>query len=109
MNFEEYQARAKAFAQYKHESYPFVGLAEEVGEFLSYAAKQLRGDDLNARYGSDRELTKAVLKEAGDVLWQLSACLNEYGLSLQEAAEMNLTKLEDRASRGVIKGSGDER
>lgn len=49
------------------------------------------------------------MKEAGDILWQLSQCLKEMNISMQEVAEMNLKKLEDRQQRGVLKGSGDNR
>lgn len=109
LNFAQYQERAKVFALYKEPSYPFIGLAEEVGEFLGIAAKAARGDDLVKRFGTREAVRQHALKEAGDVLWQLSACLNEHGLSLQDAAELNLKKLEDRAARGVIQGSGDNR
>lgn len=109
MNFAEYQEKAKEFAQYDEEAYPFVALSEEVGEFLSYAAKALRGDDFSKRFESEEQFKRAILKEAGDVLWQLSQCLNEWGYSLQEAAEMNIEKLTDRKNRGVIRGSGDNR
>lgn len=109
MDFEQYQAKAKTFAEYRDELYPFLGLAEEVGEFIGYTAKYARGDDLEKRFGSWEEHDKAALKEAGDVLWQLSQCLEEMGLSLQDAAEMNIAKLEDRKARGVIKGQGDTR
>src|SRR5690554_7173711 len=109
MDFEQYQAKAKTFAEYRDELYPFLGLAEEVGEFIGYTAKFARGDDVVRRYGSFEDFEEALLKEAGDVLWQLSQCLEELGLSLQDAAEMNIAKLEDRKARGVIKGQGDTR
>lgn len=109
MRLSEYQERARKFAVYENEVYPFLGLAEEVGEFLGFAAKMTRGDDVLSRFGSLEAARSAVLKEAGDVLWMLSACLNELGMTLQEAAELNISKLEDRKERGVIKGSGDNR
>ena len=109
MNFEQYQAKAKTFAEYQEYFYPFLGLAEEVGEFIGHMAKFARGDDFEERFGSWEEFDKTVLKEAGDVLWQLSQCLDRMGLSLQDAAEMNIAKLEDRKARGVIKGQGDTR
>ena len=56
-----------------------------------------------------KTLSEAIKKEAGDVLWQLSQCLREYGMSMQEVAEMNLKKLEDRQQRGVLRGFGDNR
>lgn len=109
MNFRDYQEQAKEFACYREESYPFLGLAEEVGEFLSVPAKMMRGDDLTKRFESPETARLHVLKEAGDVLWMLSACLNELDLSLQDAAELNLKKLTDRKARGVLQGTGDER
>lgn len=109
MNFDDYQNEAKQFAAYDDESYPFIALAEEVGEFLSFAAKMARGDNLEARYGSVAAAREACLKEAGDVLWQLAQCMTEFEMSLQDAAELNIRKLTDRKERGVIRGSGDNR
>lgn len=109
MNFNEYQQRAAQFAEYRGECYPFLGLAEEVGEFLGIAAKIERGDDMIARFGSREALIEKAVKEAGDVLWMLSECLTAMGLSLEVVAETNLDKLLDRKARGVIKGSGDNR
>ena len=109
MNFSAYQEQAKEFALYLDESYPFLGLAEEVGEFLSVPAKMLRGDDITKRFATEEEARLHVLKEAGDVLWMLSACLNELDLSLQDAAELNIKKLQDRKARNVLQGNGDNR
>jgi NTP pyrophosphatase (non-canonical NTP hydrolase) len=109
MNFGEYQEKAREFALYEDESYPFLALAEEVGEFLSVPAKMLRGDDILKRFGTEEAIRQHVLKEAGDVLWMLAACLGELDLNLQDAAELNLTKLTDRKARGVLQGNGDNR
>ena len=109
MNFAEYQKQASKFAVYGSHYYPFFGLAEEVGEFVGLSAKLERGDDINKRFGSVAGLREAFMKEAGDILWQLSQCLKEMNISLQEVAEMNLKKLEDRQQRGVLKGAGSDR
>lgn len=109
MNFDEYQKQASKFAVYESQYYPFFGIAEEVGEFVGLAAKLERGDSIKERFGSLDGLREAVMKEAGDILWQLSQCLKEMKISMQEVAEMNLKKLEDRQQRGVLKGSGDNR
>lgn len=109
MNFADYQEKAHTFAEYEQDHYPFLALAEETGEFLGLAAKAARGDNMIERFGSIEKLEGAILKEAGDILWQLSECLNSIGLSLQEAAETNIAKLTSRKERGVIKGAGDER
>lgn len=109
MRLSEYQEQAIQFAEYRHELYPVLGLAEEVGELISIYSKELRGDDLEARFGSQEKLRDAFIKEAGDVLWQLTNLLQEAGLTLEEVAQRNLNKLKDRKIRGVIKGSGDDR
>lgn len=109
MNFKEYQEKAGTFAAYNDDTYPFLGLAEEVGEFLGIIAKMQRGDDMLKRFGSGLAIREAVTKEAGDVLWQLQECLSVLEISLQEVAEMNIQKLTDRQARGVIRGAGDDR
>ncbi len=109
MNLDQYQEAAHEFAAYEEDEYPFFGLAEEVGELLGLIAKSYRGDDLVARYGSRDAVREQVMKEAGDVLWQLSECMHSLGISLADVAIMNIQKLQERASRGVIKGSGNDR
>lgn len=101
-DLEQYQIDAMKFAEYRHDIYPFLGLPEEVGEFLRLFAKFYRGD-------YDEVNKDDILKEAGDVLWQLTACLESQDLSLSQAAQMNIEKLTDREEREVIKGSGDNR
>lgn len=101
MNMNDYSRRAMTFAKYKSELYPFYALVEEVGEFFGKLAKEHRGD----RYIPKEE----KLKELGDILWDLNACCVQMGSTLEEVAEMNLAKLEDRAERGVLKGEGDNR
>jgi len=109
MNFDQYQKKASEFAVYDEQDYPFYALAEETGEFLGLMAKFKRGDDLAARFGSVEGFYEALKKEAGDILWQLSQALCELGIPMQEVAETNIKKLEDRMNRGVIKGHGDDR
>lgn len=97
----------------------YVGLKlnGEAGEFAEHVGKAMRDDALIKPEGKNEfysgELTperRALLvKEAGDVLWYLSAACNELGIDLAEAAYTNLCKLCDRANRGKLQGSGDER
>lgn len=103
MNFDDYQQWTRSTAVYKDFSYPRLALAEETGELLGKFAKYVRDNT------SLRMLEQDVLKEAGDVLWQLARVLDDMGLSLQDAAEYNKHKLESRAVRGVLHGSGDDR
>ena len=108
MDLNEYQHKAREHAAYKANPghggvslYPFLALAEEAGEVCGKVAKALRkGDSIDGR---------AVALELGDALWQVAACANELGYTLEEVATLNLAKLGDRADRGVIVGEGDAR
>ncbi|CAN5648478.1 nucleoside triphosphate pyrophosphohydrolase family protein [soil metagenome] len=99
MNFEEYQREAKQTALYpnrlKNLEYPTLGLAGEAGEVANIVKKIQR--DFG---GKITEEIRAKLKdELGDVLWYISACADELGLTLTEIAEFNIGKLAARHNR----------
>jgi NTP pyrophosphatase (non-canonical NTP hydrolase) len=48
-------------------------------------------------------------KELGDILWFVAGIARNYYWNLEDIAQMNLNKLEDRKNRNVIQGSGDNR
>ena len=104
LTMDAYQEQAKATAVYpevKADQYLIAGLAGEVGELASIFAKHWRGDgDINPDHAR---------AELGDVLWFVAILAGELGYSLSEVAENNLDKLADRANRGKLKGSGDNR
>lgn len=103
MTLNEYQIQAATTAIYQEKAYPVASLMVEAAELADLFVKPyLRGD--NVKPNRDK-----VLSEAGDVLWNLAAILTDCGMSLELAARMNIDKLQDRQSRGVIMGSGDER
>jgi len=81
--------------------YISIGLAGEVGELLNKIKKVAR-DNKNI----DKNDMK---KELGDILWYLSQLAKELDLNLDEIAEYNLLKLQDREKRNVLGGSGDNR
>jgi NTP pyrophosphatase (non-canonical NTP hydrolase) len=102
LELNEYQILArKTRLPTADETYSQLNLAGEVGELLGHIAKARRKE-------SSVDLT-TVKKEAGDVLWQLSAVLDDFGITLDDAATGNLDKLNDRAERGVLISSGDNR
>lgn len=119
MDFNTYQKKAGVFARYTQNEYPFIALGEEAGEVLGKLAKFVRKMDTSmgssVRYANfDRTAAEKALKadlkaELGDVLWQLQQCATELGLSLEEVATYNLAKLDGRANRNTIVGSGDNR
>ena len=104
LTLDAYQEQAKATAIYpygKAYRYLIAGLAGEVGEVSSIFAKHWRGDG---------PLTSDNLEaELGDVLWFVAMLADEIGCNLSEVAQNNLNKLADRAERGKLKGSGDNR
>lgn len=102
--FAAYQDEARKTAIYpstRKVVYPILGLVGEVGEFCNKYKKGIRDAVV-----PDREDVK---KELGDILWYLSAICSDYEIALDEVALLNLEKLNDRAQRGVIGGSGDNR
>jgi NTP pyrophosphatase (non-canonical NTP hydrolase) len=99
MNFEEYQSEASQTAHYpdrlKNLGYPTLGLAGEAGEVANIVKKIQR--DFG---GEITDEIRAKLKdELGDVLWYISACADELGLTLSEIAEFNVGKLAKRHGR----------
>lgn len=107
MKLNEYQELARATRlPSATPAYAIINLAGETGELCSKIAKQLR-DKPDEQPGE--EYFTGILKEAGDVLWQLCAVLDDHGISLEEAAEANLSKLDARKKAGKLNGSGDNR
>lgn len=104
-------------------AYVALKLNGEAGELAEHVGKAMRDDNLLPRskdpeYDGDYaeldgqltpERRTLIIKEIGDVLWYLSAACNELGISLSEAALINLEKLCDRSERDALRGSGDER
>ena len=99
MNFEEYQSEASATALYPRRmsnlEYPTLGLAGEAGEVANIVKKIQRdhGGVLND------EIRAKLKDELGDVLWYISACADELGLTLDEIAAFNVNKLAKRHGR----------
>jgi NTP pyrophosphatase (non-canonical NTP hydrolase) len=85
--------------------YPTLGLTNEAGEFAGKVKKIFR-DKNGVIDESDRE---ALKQELGDVLWYVAQIATELGISLEDVASSNLTKLYDRLERDQITGSGDYR
>ena len=109
MNFNDYQTKSRATAKYPVIGhgviYPTLGLVNEAGEVAGKIKKVFR-DKSGEISAETREALKA---ELGDVLWYLAQTCTELDISLDEAAEANLTKLLDRQARGKIQGDGDNR
>ena len=108
MTLDEYQALARKTAIYPAEcaiDYCVHGLTSEAGEVAGKWKKVLRDG-----HGLLTDEAGTILaSELGDVLWYVANLAFELGVSLQELADFNVAKLQDRQNRGVLGGSGDNR
>jgi len=77
--------------------YPTLGLAGEAGE-VANVVKKIQRDHAGVLNEETREKLK---DELGDVLWYISACADELGLTLTEIAEFNVRKLAKRHNRAA--------
>jgi NTP pyrophosphatase (non-canonical NTP hydrolase) len=104
MRLNEYQKRAAETDQFpraalsqaskglatKSELIPLLGLTGEVGSLLSEYKKVLRDGPVHLRF------TEQVQEELGDLLWYVASVATKFGLSLDQIATKNLTKVKDR-------------
>lgn len=116
MTFDEYQQLAartwnarsnRAYdedAKYKI-MYLTLGIASEAGEVADKVKKVMRNDGGNFTDEKKQE----IMMELGDVLWYASMLAQDLGGTLEQVADMNIKKLADRAARGVIASTGDNR
>ena len=105
-NLNNYQMQARKFAIYPERmkiTYPALGLAGEAGEVADKVKKIFRDNRDDPRFKGE------IAREIGDVLWYCAALADDLGFSLQQIAEMNIYKLQQRKAQGTIAGSGDNR
>ena len=118
MTLNEYQEKAMTTCMdtCRNYSYMFDNLVGEVGEFASKVSKMKRKGEIEIVNGeiipqmsmvawtSEQD---ALMKEAGDILWQLAGLCKVMGWDLEAVAQENLAKLAERAKNGTIAGNGD--
>src|SRR5689334_18908486 len=110
MTFDEYQSLARTtmygdLDPLMAKTILAMGISGEAGEVLDKWKKIVvyqQGET------SDEDIAQ-LAKEMGDVLWYIAVLAHELGLSLDDIAAENLTKLKSRKKRGVIAGQGDNR
>ena len=85
--------------------YPALGLAGEAGEVCEKIKKEIR--DCNGLFLFSKRL--AIAKELGDVLWYVANLAKDINWTLDNIAKLNLEKLQSRAERAKLNGSGDNR
>lgn len=119
MTLNEYQEKAMTtcMESSRNPLYMLLMLGEEVGELQGKFSKAIRKG--NIRFNKNQientlncfqdraEWIALVVKEIGDVLWGCAGICEVMGWSLEEVAQMNLTKLSARKEAGTIDGNGD--
>lgn len=78
-----------------------MGLAGEVGEYVELIKK--------FRFHSRGLDNYQAADELGDILWYLAVASNAIGISLEEIAQRNITKLRIRFPQGFQDGPGRDR
>lgn len=115
MDFNQYQRASAETMIYPHAlenhdmrglMYVALGLAGEAGELANKIKKLYRDGFTHEDWPAIRE---GLTKEVGDALWYVAAICSELDADLEKAAAYNVAKLRDRARRGVLGGSGDDR
>ena len=107
-DLDMYQKVALTTAIYPREQaiiYPTLGLTGEAGEVANKVKKIIR-DGSNSK---DERLVQDISAEIGDCLWYIAVLASDIGVKLSDIANTNLDKLLDRANRGKLSGSGDNR
>lgn len=123
MTLNEYQERAMTtcLPSCENFSYMMMNLIGEVGELASKVAKEIRKENMcigvnyekrNEHFwfhhdGDSYEKERELMKEAGDIFWQLSGLCTVMGWDLEDVAQTNLDKLSARKAAGTIDGNGD--
>jgi len=103
--YQEFVVSTKRYSENYRLLYPVLGLASEAGEVAGKLKKILR--DNNGEISEEQ--AGKLFDELSDVLWYVTCCLDDLGLSLEELAHYNVAKLTSRVDRGVIQGDGDNR
>lgn len=110
MDLDEYQRRARETDQNPKtdgsgefsrtaqncDVIPLLGLVGEVGSLLGEYKKLLRD---GATY---RKFADEVAEELGDIMWYVANVASKFKLNLNDIAEENLKKVEDRWSAGPV-------
>lgn len=119
LNMYQEQAMETCMPTCDNISYMLLNLVGEVGEFASKIAKGIRKGEMMIKDNnlcldskkvtkeSLETLDKALMAEAGDILWELSGLCTIMGWDLEGVAEYNLKKLAERKKNGTIAGNGD--
>lgn len=113
MDFNEYQKKSRDTAIYPNRGdnlpYLALGIAGEAGEVSEKVKKFIRDTQFAGIGDLGKAQKRELALEIGDVLWYIAQMTTEIGYTLEEVAEMNITKTHSRMHRDKIAGDGDDR
>ena len=96
MDFEEYQKLSGSYTETPGVDdtfmYSVLGLNGEAGEVAEVVKKMIRDKEKKL----SREDRQDLLKELGDVLWYISKVASKLEFSLEDVANGNIKKMEER-------------
>jgi NTP pyrophosphatase (non-canonical NTP hydrolase) len=110
MTFDEYQKQALTTAitnpnPLMDKTIWAMGVAGEAGEVIEKWKKIVAYKD----GAISQEDLDELAKELGDVVWYIAVLAERLGLSFDDIMQRNVTKLQDRQKRNMLKGAGDNR
>lgn len=108
MELNAYQEEAKQFAIPNDNEMleALCGLQEEAGEVAGKFKRLYRGDPALQNPSMFKEI---VALELGDIAWYLARLSGLLGLTLEDVAKANLSKLYARRDANKLMGEGDYR
>lgn len=109
MTLNEYQKQAARFIRRDiplsdSERHALFGIASEAGEVLDIYKKSYQGHPVE---------TEHIIEEVGDLMWCAAELCTTLGVTLEEVAQTNITKLDIRypngfeVSRSLHRATGD--
>lgn len=105
MTLNEYQEFSRITDKENDFNMYAFGLLEEAGEIAGKFKRLYR--DHNGTMNLD--IMNQIVLELGDMKWYASRIADALGVTDEQVAKANITKLTSRQERGVIHGSGDSR
>lgn len=113
MGLNDYQTDARKTAISTNPEHMSFGLLEEAGEIAGIFKRIYRGDqdymDMGDGLGFSPFTYERLKGELGDVLWYTAMLADVLGMTLEDVAKYNLSKLQRRKAKDMIHGSGDDR
>lgn len=110
LNYYQQQAMTTCLPSSANDCYMLFGLVEEVGELCGKVSKAIRKNKIALKDNDmvhldskiDEELNEQIKSETSDILWFVAGLCRQFGWTLEEVAQYNLSKLAARKQSNTI-------